>query len=197
MKIKIYRQNIVVRKKTNFLVIHNGTNDLTNSVNTMKEIKKLVRCVKDLDKDKDLNIGFLSVISRFDRNLDQEIRDINLKLKRYCEGNNFLFVDNVNVEESCLNNSKLHLNHKGTNILSKYQKFNLPYSSSVTNNREIDITKLSLSKDIDQILFDLKSNNPSKLNFIYLNINSVSNKFVNFKEILNGKVIILQLQKPN
>ena len=186
-----------MRKKTNFLVIHNGTNDLTNSVNTMKEIKKLVRCVKDLDKDKDLNIGFLSVISRFDRNLDQEIRDINLKLKRYCEGNNFLFVDNVNVEESCLNNSKLHLNHKGTNILSKYQKFNLPYSSSATNNREIDITKLSLSKDIDQILFDLKSNNPSKLNFIYLNINSVSNKFVNFKEILNGKVIILQLQKPN
>ena len=38
------------------------------------------------------------------------------RLKRYCEGNN-LFVDNVNIEEPCLNNSKLRLNHKGTNIL--------------------------------------------------------------------------------
>ena len=27
------------------------------------------------------------------------------------------------------------------------------------NNRKIDITNLSLSNDIDQILFDLKSNN--------------------------------------
>ena len=39
-------------------------------------------------------------------------KDLNLKLKRYCEGNNFLFVDSVNVEESCLNNSKLYLNRK-------------------------------------------------------------------------------------
>ena len=106
-------------------MIHTGTDALTNGVNTMKEIRKLVKCVRDLDKDSKVNIGFSSVISRSDGNLGQEIRDLNLKLKRYCEGNNFLFVDNVNflfvdnvnVEESCLNNSKLHLNHKGTNIL--------------------------------------------------------------------------------
>ena len=36
----------VVRKKTDFLVIHTGTNDLTNGVNTMKEIRKLVKCVE-------------------------------------------------------------------------------------------------------------------------------------------------------
>ena len=53
------------------------------------------------------------------------------------------------------------------------------------NNREIDITNLSLFKDIGQILFDLKSNDPSNLNFAYLNINSVRNKFKNFKEIDN------------
>ena len=97
-------------------MIHTGTNDLTNGVKAMKEIRNIAKCVRDLDKDKKVNIGFLSVISRSDRNLGQEIRDLNLKLKRYCEGNN-LFVDNVNIEESCLNNSKLYLNHKGTNIL--------------------------------------------------------------------------------
>ena len=98
-------------------MIDTGTNDLTNGVNTMKEIRKIVKCVRDLDKDKKVNIGFSSVISRSDRNLGYEVRDLNLKLKRYCEGNNFLFVDTVNVEESYLNNSKLHLNHKRINIL--------------------------------------------------------------------------------
>ena len=61
------------------------------------------------------------------------------------------------------------------------------------NNRKIDITNLSLSNDIDQILFDLKSNNPSNLNFAYLNINSVRNKFENFKEIINGNVYIFTI----
>ena len=50
-----------------------------------------------------------------------------------------------------------------------------------------------MCKDIDQILFDLKSNNPSNLNFAYLNINSVRNKFENFKEIIDGNVDIFTI----
>ena len=52
-----------------------------------------------------------------------------------------------------------------------------------------------MSKDIDQILFDLKPNNPSNLNFAYLNINSVRNKFENFKEIINGNVFISTIEE--
>ena len=48
------------------------------------------------------------------------------------------------------------------------------------------ITNLVLSKDIDQILFELKYNNPSNLNFANLDINSVRNKFENFQEVING-----------
>ena len=80
-------------------------------------------CKRSRQKDKKVNIGFSSEISRSDRNLVQEIGDLNLKLKRYCEDNNFLSVDNVNVEESCLNNSKLHLNYKGNKyFMLKHQK---------------------------------------------------------------------------
>ena len=82
-----YVKPVVRKQKTDFLVIHTGTNDLTNGVKAMKEIRNIAKCVRDLDKDKKVNIGFLSVISRSDRNLGQEIRDLNLKLKRYCEGN--------------------------------------------------------------------------------------------------------------
>ena len=61
------------------------------------------------------------------------------------------------------------------------------------NNCKIDITNLSLSKNIDQILFDLKTNNPSNLNFAYLDINSVRYKFENFKEIINSNVDIFTI----
>ena len=107
----------IVRRKPDVLVIHTGTNDLTKRVNTMKEVRQLVKCVKELDKEEEVKIGFSSVINRSDRNLEKEIVDLNLKLKRYCEGNQFLFIDNDNIDKSCLNNSKLHLNQKGTNIL--------------------------------------------------------------------------------
>ena len=115
-------------------MIHTGTNDLTNGVNTMKEIRKIVKCVRDLDKDKKVYIGFLSVIIRSYRNLGQEIRDLNLKLKRYCEGNNFLFVDNINIEESCLNNSKLH----------KEQIFYVKISKILYNIIEVQRTTVKL-----------------------------------------------------
>ena len=45
-------------------MIHTRTNDLTNDVNTMKKIRKIVKCVRDLDSYKKVNIGFLSLISR-------------------------------------------------------------------------------------------------------------------------------------
>ena len=106
-------------------MIHTTTNDLTNGVNTMKKIRKIVKCVRDLDNYKKVNIGFLSLICRSGRNFGQEIRDLNLKLKRYCEGNNFLFIDNVNIEESCLNNSELYLNHKERNILCQNIKISI------------------------------------------------------------------------
>ena len=69
----------IVRRKPDVLVIHTGTNDLTNGVNTMNEVRQLVKCVKELDKEEEVKIGFSSVINRSDRNLEKEIVDLNLK----------------------------------------------------------------------------------------------------------------------
>ena len=73
--------------------------------------------MKELDKEEEVKINFSSVINRSDRNLENKIVHLNLKLKRFCEGNPFLFIYNDNIDKSCLNNSKLHLNQNGTNIL--------------------------------------------------------------------------------
>ena len=35
----------IVKRKSDVLVIHTGTSDLTNGVNTMKELRQLVKCM--------------------------------------------------------------------------------------------------------------------------------------------------------
>ena len=59
MRIRINYSRYVVRRKPDVLVIHTGTNDLTNRVHTMKEVKQLVECVKELDQEEEeVKIGF-------------------------------------------------------------------------------------------------------------------------------------------
>ena len=53
----------IVRRKPDVLVIQTGPDDLRNGVNTMK-------CVKELDKEEEVKIGFSSVIIRSDGNLE-------------------------------------------------------------------------------------------------------------------------------
>ena len=46
---------------------------------------------------------------------------------------------------------------------------------------------------IDQVLSDLRRTNPANLNFCYLNINSVRNKFTDFQEIINRNKDVISL----
>ena len=67
----------MVRKKPDTVIIHTGTNDLTNGVKTMNKVKKLVQ----------YKTGFSSICYRADRDLEKEINDTNGRLKNYCSGN--------------------------------------------------------------------------------------------------------------
>ena len=98
---------------------------MKNDVNTLKCVGKLVKVIREIDVDKEIKIDFSNVICRTDKNLEQEKMEINTKLEKYCEGKGFIFVENNNINESGLNNSKLHLNKKGTIIFSQNIKRSL------------------------------------------------------------------------
>ena len=85
----------------------------------MKKVRKLVKVVRKIDESEKVKIGFSSVIYCKDKNLEDERNEINMKLKTYCEGKGFVFIENANISESGVNNSKLHLNKKGTNTLTQ------------------------------------------------------------------------------
>ena len=93
-----------------------GTNDLTKDINTIKMFRSVW---KPFVNWINIQIGFSSIMHRSDKDFSKEISELNVKLKKYCLGRGFIYIDNDNVNESCLNNSKLHLNKKGTNLFSK------------------------------------------------------------------------------
>ena len=94
------------QRKPDTLIIHTGT----NGVNTMKKVRKLVKLVHEIDESEKIKIHFSSVICRKDKDLEDERNEVNMELKNYCESKGFVFIENANINESCLNNSKLHLN---------------------------------------------------------------------------------------
>ena len=91
----------------------------------MKEVRKLVKVVLEIDESGKIKIGYSSVIYRKDKDFADERNELNMKLKKYCEGKGFVFIENANIIQSGLNNSKLHLNKKATTILTQNIKRSL------------------------------------------------------------------------
>ena len=54
-----------LRNKPDIVILHCGTNDITNDVNTVKKIKKLVKEIEENDGSTDIVISGL--IKQFDR----------------------------------------------------------------------------------------------------------------------------------
>ena len=58
------------------LVIHSGTNDITNKVNTLQKIRKVINAIKDDLNDK-IEIVLSSVIHWDDQDLEDKINELN------------------------------------------------------------------------------------------------------------------------
>ena len=96
-------------KKPKALVIHTGMNGIHQEINTMKMIKKLVKVIKETDSEKETEITFSGLMQREYRGFRDQIEEINVKLKRYCESKGYRFVENSNIDGGFLNRIKLHL----------------------------------------------------------------------------------------
>ena len=111
-------QNIdeTLKSKPDCLIVHAGTNDLTNGINLLNQAKKIVKQVKKASQN--TKIAFSSIITRKDRkNIDKKVSEVNSYLKNYCSQKNIDFIDNL--KEEHLGQKKLHLNKKGNSILAK------------------------------------------------------------------------------
>ena len=110
---------LAMRKKPNTMVIHTGTNDIQQKINTTKMVKKLVKVMKEIDSEKETEIIFSGLIQRDDHDFRDQIEEVNGKLERYCESKGYRFVKNSNIDGGFLNCSKLDRNQKGAALFSR------------------------------------------------------------------------------
>lgn len=72
-----------LRKALDGIIIHAGTNDITNNVNYLSNVKKIVKLVRETPKD--TKLCFSSIICRTDiKNIDGKVHEINSHLENYC-----------------------------------------------------------------------------------------------------------------
>ena len=96
------------------VIVHAGTNNLpTDSAQRCAE--KIVDLAKSVKlKFPNSKIAVSALTHREDLDLSAKLHDVNESLKSLSESNNFTFIDNSIIDNSCLNSSKLHLNSKGS-----------------------------------------------------------------------------------
>ena len=68
--------------------------------------------------DGDIQVRFSGTIERRNHAVGDKIKDINERLKRFCNSKGFLFVNNNNVDENSQNKSLLHLSRYGYKLFS-------------------------------------------------------------------------------
>ena len=104
--------------KPSEIVLHVGTNDLRDrsSRDVAEQIVDLGSLVSSSSPDTKVTISALT--QRYDEEcLGKKVTDCNKVIKSFCNQNGWGFVKHPNIDESCVNNQKLHLNKKGIAIL--------------------------------------------------------------------------------
>ena len=129
----------------------------------MSKVRKIVSAIQEVDSTRNIQLGFSCIVQRADKDYSKEIKDINTRLKSYCLGKGLIFVDKSNIDESCLNISKLHLSKKGTQLFSQnILRFLEGHrnTSQQTIGNYIRNSHLSCSQDFSHDLKNLRIENP-------------------------------------
>ena len=108
-----------VRKKPNLIIIHSGTNDIQNGVNTLQKLREVISSIKEYDTDDNIKIALSSIIRPSDHDFKNKIHETNRKLENLCKGKGMIFINNSKIDSTCLNRSELNLNKGGTSLLIK------------------------------------------------------------------------------
>lgn len=103
----------ILRKKPDLLIVHSGTNDLTNEkVNTTECLENINRYIKKTSPNTTLVVSKL--IKRKDKpGIEKNLNDLNESIERSCKLMNVEMIGNDNIMEGNLSTKKLHLNKSG------------------------------------------------------------------------------------
>ena len=109
-----------LKTKPDSIILHVGTNNLKSKDSPDRIQTKVSELAKEIkSKCPQTKLAISSIIKRDDdKSLNSKIDKLNSGLQSMCQSNNFDFISNDNIGVEHLNNSKLHLNKKGSALLA-------------------------------------------------------------------------------
>ena len=108
----------VLKGKPESLIINIGTNDLTNNINLLANVKNIVNKVKNTSPDTVLS--FSDFVFRKDKkNIERMRADTSSRLKNFCKQKSIKLILNDNLKEEHLGIKKLYLNKKGNTVFAR------------------------------------------------------------------------------
>ena len=120
-----------VRSCPDHFILHVGTNDLSSD----KSPEEIARSIIDLAisvKNEKHDVSISNITNRAnDKKLEEKRCEVNSFLGKLCKEKNYYLIDHsTRIKKTHLNKGKLHLNQKGTKLLSdifvkNYLKFSI------------------------------------------------------------------------
>ena len=108
-----------VRKKPDIIIVHVGTNDITNNTKSFENYKKITDAIKGCHQIRVTKLRISNVIIRKDKpDIEKKVIEFNSRLSKFCSKNKIDIIENENLDESCLSLKKLHLKKKGNSYLA-------------------------------------------------------------------------------
>ena len=106
-------------KSHDFLIVHTGTDDLTNTTNLLNNVRKTHKKVKQVSLE--MRIAFLNIIDEKDKqqNIDKSRMDTNGRLKNFFKQKDMDHINNGNLSEDHSGVKTLDLNKRGNSIFTK------------------------------------------------------------------------------
>ena len=114
----------IIKENLADLIVHAGTNDITNNVNLSTNVKEIFN--KFSKESPSTSIAFSSINNRKDKtNIQKTLADTNSHLTNFCMQKVISFIDSKGIKEFHLGKRKLHLNKKGDSAFAKELLYHL------------------------------------------------------------------------
>ena len=193
-----------IRENPNHIILHVGTNDLTTNIPPEKVVESIIDLASSL-KSNSCSVAISNITVRNDR-YRKKVVQVNRHLKTLCIERNFELITQNIITEKHLNGSKLHLNKRGTVILSNTFTEAISNSiywhcfmhslenSKVSNTITCDEFNAKKPKENTYLNFNRKGN-LNRLVLAHININSIRNKFDTLVQQITNNIDILMISE--
>ena len=108
-----------VRNSPGHFILHVGTNDLSSDKSPEEIARSIIDLARSIKNEKH-HVSISNIIIRaHDRKLEGKRCEVNSFLGKLCKKKNYYLIDHsTRIKRNHLNKGKLHLNKKGTKLLS-------------------------------------------------------------------------------